>query len=300
MSLQTPTSEPAILPTLSKPLQDRYLHVKGAAARAAAKHPDMDSSVYTEYLEDYLANAKDYITATESPNGPLHPTLVKDRIYEAEEKLGRDFHSKYPIYAATDATAREKEEAAKNYLALRRLDTEVHGEGIISKLVKTVYDEERTKEGKSAFKWANMAGMAGGALVGGLMGQSITASAGAMGGGWMMAVATGLLALSGAAFGSQIADRFSAPAAEPKEKSPETMYVKNKSVERDAPEKSKEEIRKIGEAAKDAVGNLDPATRQRLGSSGMEVDNPALAGTAPTLSTPAKRNDPSQTIPTVG
>lgn len=281
MTLQTPANEATILPTLSQPLQDRYLHVKQSAMRASEKYPDMDSSVYTEYLNDYLATVREYNNQTiDSQGRPLDPRFVRAKLSEAENNLARQFDQKYPTFVAEGATPDDVKRAKQNERAVQRLYTEVHGEGLLVKGTKLFYDEE-----KGGAQWGKMAGMAGGLVIGGLMGKFLGANAGELGGGWLGTIATVLLAISGAAFGAQLVEKLSAPAtppAAPKAKTePAPVKAKEPEVAADTPQLTEEQKKEFGKQAMNAVVTMDPTTRNAIGRAGVDVlTNPSLIGVA--------------------
>jgi hypothetical protein len=199
-----PSNQDEILHTLSQPEQEQYELVYASANKVAAKYPDMDTMVYTEYLSDYLENARAFKINTHSSDGaPLDPRFIKGKLQKADNALATEFDKKYPIFAASDASDEEKAIAETNNTALRRLDTEINGGGFIASAVRSVYDEE-----KGGFQWGSITGGSIGLVLGTMVGSFI---AGAAGGGWMGTIVTILLGVTAMMAGSQLGDYLANP-----------------------------------------------------------------------------------------
>jgi hypothetical protein len=254
--LETPTNEASILPALGEAAQRRYHELKTAMQQAVAKHPNTDSSIYTEYLTDYLNTAKTFDTNTKDADGKhLSPRIIKEQLDNIDQAVMKQFDQKYPVDTASK-DPETVERVKHNRLALQRLRTEVEGEGWVGGIVRSVYDENR-----NGVQWGNIIGGGAGAMVGYLMGSTI-AGAGEVGGSWMGMIATTLLTVAGAMFGAQIAGMVSnnsAPAHNNGQKRTPDTPGKTREPERSTPEhttdKSNTLTSAIKEQAKAAVTN---------------------------------------------
>lgn len=209
MELLTPHNEAEILPTLSDRERGRYSHFKAGAQRVAEKHPDMDTTVYTDFLTMYLDNAREFKIKTKTDDGkPLDPRYVNRQLQAAEDKLSHDFTKKYPTEARNGASQEEIDTAAFNTRAVTRLRTEVEGEGLVDKTFKFFHDEE-----KGGTQWGNIVGGGIGAAIGALMLGS--ALGGLVGDGWLATIAMIVMGGAGLFLGAKLAGPYLNPEATP-------------------------------------------------------------------------------------
>ena len=201
MAIAKPENEDAILPILGEYEQNKYVASKEAAERVAQKNPDMDTQIYTDYLQAYLNAAKSFQEATQREDGkPVDGAYVDKERVKAQQQMNMVLEKEYfTINASLDPEA-EKQRLATNHRAMDKLQGEMQGEGLISRVVKNVYDEE-----KDGFQWAKIAGGTTIGLLGLLMGMQIS---GAAGGGYLGAIATIGLALAGMVFGAKLAGEY--------------------------------------------------------------------------------------------
>lgn len=216
MAIKKPENQDTILPTLDPFVQQHYMQMRIAAEKVVDKHPEMDSTIYTDYLTTFLNKAKEYDIRTHTAdNKPIARSYVQNDIRDFENALNKDFYASYELYTkSTDPKV--KAQADSNRHAMQLLHRQFHGETFVERMIKPVYDEEA-----GGFKWKGALGMVAGGAIGALMGNFISASAGLLGGGWMGALAIGGLGIAGAAFGGQMVEKFFPNEADTKQSSEE-------------------------------------------------------------------------------
>jgi hypothetical protein len=202
--LQTPHNEAEVLPMLSEPQAKRYAHFKAGAERVAAKYPDQDTAIYTDYLTEYLESAKNFKIETRTSDGlPVDRRFIDERLEAHDRELQQRMVAKYPAFFGNDPTPEEKKTAETNERSFRRFRTEVMGEGLIESAGKHVYDEE-----KGGWQWGKISGGLAGGAIGLLMASMIGAAAG---GGWLGTLLMVILGGAGMMFGANLVDGFMNP-----------------------------------------------------------------------------------------
>ncbi len=160
-TVQRPANE-NLVNGLSRVNQHNYMRLKESMFEVAKERPDLDTRVYTEYMQDYLnaatkreAEVKKILAAAKADGyTPNRSELERETAKEHREFMKGFVHNKLPKYGA---------EGKEAWSALHK---KMQGPSIFSAAASQIYDKN-----KGGMQWGGLVGL----LVGGFMATQLGA-----------------------------------------------------------------------------------------------------------------------------
>lgn len=182
MDVQLPDNR-HLLGQLSSDEQKAYLKWENAMKKTAAKHTYLNTSIYTEFLHDYLesaANHRAYFEEKKAQDNELRKQGVRvdpKVVADTSKGMVRNFRD--------DFNAKLKDRGVASQESWNALAEEMQGPSILGGISKQFYDSD-----KGGLQW--------GGIIGGLVGGFFAYKKFAGGGGWLGGIAVVLASLAGA------------------------------------------------------------------------------------------------------